>query len=252
MSIPTEAPSRRSVLEVDGLHKVFTTDDEDLIASNDVHFQVEPGEIFGLLGPNGAGKSTVMRMIVGLISPTAGTARLLGHDIRTDPIRVRENLGYLSATSGLPERLSCTEVLRLFAELQQADRPRDAVARSIERFGITDFASRRVEQLSTGMRQRVRIACACVHEPKVLILDEPTAGLDLLAADKLLDNIMALREAGASILFSTHVLREAARICDRIAIIHEGRIRAQDRPDELMRQTETSTLDDAFLAVVRA
>ncbi|MBT3224547.1 MAG: ABC transporter ATP-binding protein, partial [Proteobacteria bacterium] len=228
------------------------TEDGVLVAVSDVSFSVSCGEVFGLLGPNGAGKTTVMRMLAGLIKPTSGTAILCGHDVRQIPDRVRVNLGYLSSTSGLPPRLSCTEVLRLFAEIQQVERPAEAVERVVERFGISEFAKRRVENLSTGMRQRVRIACAAVHEPPVLIMDEPTAGLDILAADKLLDDILLIRQQGAAVIFSTHVLREAARICDRIAIIHDGRILAEATLQGLLDQTNKTSLDEAFLALVRS
>ena len=176
---------------------------------------------------------------------------MCGHDTVQSPLVVRRHLGYLSATSGLPARLSGREVLTLFAGLQGVVDEATAVARAIERFGITEFADRRVDQLSTGMRQRVRIACAAVHTPPLLILDEPTAGLDIVAADALLDDILLLKQQGSSVVFSTHVLREAARVCDRIAVIAEGEIRAMGTLDELLVQTGTTALDDAFLALVK-
>jgi sodium transport system ATP-binding protein len=222
-----------------------------IVAVDDVSFSVEAGEVFGLLGSNGAGKSTTMRMLATLTRPTSGTARVAGHDIQASPQAVRASLGYLSASSGLPTRVTCREVLELFAGLHRVARRREAVDQAIADFGITEFADRRIEALSTGMRQRVRIAAAAVHRPPVLILDEPTAGLDLVAADRLLESILDARARGAAVIFSTHVLREAARICDRVGIIDSGTLRAVGTLPELAASTGTSSFEDAFLAVVR-
>ena len=222
-----------------------------IVAVADASFTVHGGEVLGLLGPNGAGKTTTLRMLATLTRPTAGSARVAGHDVRHSPARVRASIGYLSATSGLPLRLTCTEVVRTFATLQGLADPRAAAARAIARYGITEFEGRFVEGLSTGMRQRLRVACAAVHEPPVLILDEPTAGLDVVAADALLRDISAAREAGAAVVFSTHVLREAERICDRVAVIEGGRIRAVGTLAELLAQTGCADLEGAFLALVQ-
>jgi sodium transport system ATP-binding protein len=203
-----------------------------------------------LLGPNGAGKSTTMRMLATLTRPTSGTARLCGHDIVQAPAQVRASLGYLSASSGLPTRVSCREVLELFAGLHRIKDAQGAVDRAIDNFGIGEFVDRRIETLSTGMRQRVRIATAAIHDPPVLILDEPTAGLDLAAADRLLASILEARNRGASVIFSTHILREAVRICDRIGIIDDGRLRAEGTVGALVAQAETETFEEAFLALV--
>jgi sodium transport system ATP-binding protein len=216
----------------------------------ELSLSVGAGEVYGLLGANGAGKSTTMRMLATLTKPTSGTARVGGFDVQTHPAEVRARLGYLSASSGLPTRVSCREVLDLFANLHHVDDVTGAVARAIDTFGIADFAERRIETLSTGMRQRVRIAAAAVHDPPVLILDEPTAGLDLVASDRLLDSILAARDKGTSVVFSTHILREAARICDRIGVIDEGRLIAEGTPEALQLQTGTDSLDAAFLALV--
>jgi sodium transport system ATP-binding protein len=222
-----------------------------IVAAHDLSFSVEAGTVFGLLGSNGAGKSTTMRMLATLTQPSSGTATVCGHDVVRAPAAVRASLGYLSATSGLPARLSCREVLELFAALHRVADVRAAVEHALERFAITEFAGRRTEELSTGMRQRVRIACAAVHRPPVLILDEPTAGLDLVAADRLLDTILEARAQGTTVLFSTHILREVARVCDRVAIIDGGRLRAEGTVDDLLRTTGAASFDEAFLAVVR-
>ncbi len=221
------------------------------MAVADASFTVHGGEVLGLLGPNGAGKTTTLRMLATLTRPTAGTATVAGHDVRRSPSRVRASIGYLSATSGLPARLTCAEVVRTFATLQGLSDPGGAAARAITRYGIADFADRFVEGLSTGMRQRLRVACAAVHEPPVLILDEPTAGLDVVAADALLQDISGAREAGAAVVFSTHVLREAERLCDRIAVIEGGLIRAIGTLEDLLEETGCTGLEAAFLALVR-
>ncbi len=221
-----------------------------IIAVNDVSCEVAEGTIFGLLGPNGAGKSTTLRMVATLTRPTAGTATVCGFDVLTSPIEVRQGLGYLSATSELPEKLSCREVVLTVARLHQLASPGAATDLAIERYGIGDYQDRMVDALSTGMRQRVRIACAAVHEPPVLILDEPTAGLDLVATERLLTAIASNRERGVSVIFNTPVLREASQICDRIAIIDEGVLRAVDTPAGLLALTATDSLERAFLSLV--
>ena len=217
-----------------------------VVAVADASFTIAGGEVLGLLGPNGAGKTTTLRMLATLTPPTAGTARVAGHDAR-----VRASIGYLSATSGLPPRLTCREAVRTFAALQRVRDPRQAAEAAIDRYGIAAFADRFFEGLSTGMRQRLRVACAAVHRPPVLILDEPTSGLDVVAADALLRDIGAARDDGAAVVFSTHVLREAERLCDRIAVIDEGVIRAVGTLEALCERTGSADLEGAFLSLVR-
>jgi sodium transport system ATP-binding protein len=223
---------------------------ETLVAVQDASFTVDGGEVFGLLGPNGAGKSTTLRMLATLVTPTSGRVEVCGHDAARHPERVRESLGYLSATSGLPGRLTCREVLWTFAVLQRMLKPHNVVEAALDRYGVRRFADRFVDGLSTGMRQRLRIACAAVHRPPVLILDEPTSGLDVVAADSLMSVIEDLKHEGAAVIFSTHVLPEAERLCDRIAVIYEGSILAVDTPDNLIRLTRAPDLRGAFLRVI--
>ncbi len=222
-----------------------------VVAVADASFTVQAGEVLGLLGPNGAGKTTTLRMLATLTRPSAGRAWVAGHDVLEAPAQVRASIGYLSATSGLPPRLTCEEAVRTFAALQGVADPRGAAELAIRRHGIEEFADRFVEGLSTGMRQRLRVACAAVHEPPVLILDEPTAGLDVVAADALLQDIARARDGGAAVVFSTHVLREAERICDRIAVIESGLVRAVGTLEDLLQQTGCRDLEGAFLALVR-
>lgn len=224
----------------------------EVTAVQAITFEVQRGTIFGLLGANGAGKTTAMRMLATLVRPSAGTARVCGFDVVDQATEVRRRVGYLSASSGLPTRVTCREVLELFAGLQQLEHPREAIERAIERFGITAFADQRIETLSTGMRQRVRIACATVHDPPVLVVDEPTAGLDVVAADRLLEGLRDARDRGATVVFSTHVLREAEKICDRIGIIDAGALVRAGSVPELIEATGTHSLEAAFLATVSA
>jgi sodium transport system ATP-binding protein len=217
---------------------------------HDATFHVHGGEVLGLLGPNGAGKSTTMRMLATLVAPTSGTATICGFDVRTQAASVRGNLGYLSATSGLPGRLTCREVLRTFARLQGVEEPGRAVDDALHRFGVLPYADRFVEGLSTGMRQRVRIACAAIHRPSVLILDEPTSGLDIVSADNLLGVVERLRDHGTAVIYSTHILSEAERLCDRIAIIFDGRVLAVDRGSALIKAARATDLRDAFLKII--
>ncbi len=220
-----------------------------VVAVDDVSFHVVKGEIFGLLGPNGAGKTTIMQVLATLTPPTAGRARVAGHDVVRQGDAVRRHLGYLSTTSGLPSRLTVRECVVLFARLHglPATVPGDTLAR----FRLDSFAERYVEALSTGMRQRLRIACATVHRPPVVILDEPTSGLDVISADELLDEVLALRASGTTAIYSTHLMEEAERICDRVAILHEGRIVALGAIPELKARTGATSLAEVFRRTIR-
>lgn len=241
------------VVEVDALRREWPQPrGAPVIAVADATFVVHAGEILGLLGPNGAGKTTIMQVLATLTPPTSGVARVAGHDVRTAPGEVRRSLGYLSTTSGLPARLTVRECLALFARLHGLAAPERAVADAVDRFRLGEFRDRFAEGLSTGMRQRLRIACAAIHRPPVLILDEPTSGLDLMSTDDLLDEVVALRTNGAAVLYSTHVMEEAERICDRVAVLHHGRVRAVGTLDALRAETGAATLADAFRRTVRA
>jgi sodium transport system ATP-binding protein len=223
----------------------------ELIAVDGASFEVRAGEVFGLLGPNGAGTTTTLRVLATLTTPTSGSAALCGHDVVRAPLRARACLGYVSASSGLPPRLTCREVLVTFAGLQGLKRPREAAEEALDRFQVRPFADRFVEGLSTGMAQRLKIAAAAIHRPPVLILDEPTSGLDVVAAQDLLEEISRAREADTAVVFSTHIMQEAEAVCDRIAVLFEGQIRAVDTLAGLLARTGASDLKGAFLAIVR-
>lgn len=217
-----------------------------------IDFECRAGEIFGLLGANGAGKTTTLRMLATILVPTAGSATIMGHDVVTDPMAVRRSLGFYSASTALYPRLTARETIEFFARINQY--PSEQVARRvdylIDRFGIASYARARVDKLSTGMKQKVSIARTVAHDPPLLIFDEPTVGLDVLNALEMQDIIKEFRGQGKAILFSTHIMSEAEKLCDRIAIIHGGRILACDTLDNLRQATEKRYLEDIFVHYV--
>ena len=240
-------------VEVQGLSKNFFDPSRgEVRAVQEVNFECRSSEILGLLGANGAGKTTTLRMISTVLQPSAGTAHVLGHDVASDPVEVRRNLGFYSASTALYPRLTARETLTLFARVNKypGERTRSRVEEMIERFGLGDYAGARIEKLSSGMKQKVSIARTVVHDPPVLIFDEPTVGLDVLNALDLQKAIQELRDDGKAILFSTHIMSEAERLCDRIAIIDKGRIRACDDLDGLRAATSQHYLEDIFVHYV--
>ncbi len=218
----------------------------------DVSFDVRPGEVVGLLGPNGAGKTTTLRMLSTTLRPTSGTARIAGYDVVREPDEVRASIGVLPTDPGLYGRLTAEENLRFFgrlAGLSGAELER-RIDRLLKWLGMDEHRKRRTEGFSKGMRQKIALARSILHEPPVLILDEPTAGLDVSAARTIIDFIQESKAAGRTVLFSSHYLVEAERVCDRIAIIADGRIRATGTPEEICREAGADTLEDAFLTLV--
>lgn len=235
---------------VDGLSKTFWDDSRgEIRAVDSVDFTCHTGEIFGLLGANGAGKTTTLRMISTILRPTSGSASVMGHDVGGEPEAVRRNLGFYSASTALYPRLTARETLDLFARINKypRDRVEERVESLIDRFGIREYADARVEKLSSGMKQKVSIARTVVHDPPVLIFDEPTVGLDVINALALQEAIAEFRSEGKAVIFSTHIMSEAERLCDRIAIIHRGEIRACDTLDGLRQATGEHYLEDIFV-----
>ena len=240
------------MIVVEGLEKSFANaDGKPVRAVDQVSFTVGSGEIVGLLGPNGAGKSTTMRMLATLVAPDGGHASVAGHDVRTAAVEVRRSIGYLSAQTGLFGRLTPREVLAYVAALQGCT---DGDARAealLDRFDIRPFAHVACDRLSTGMKQKVNIARAVVHDPPVLIFDEPTAGLDVLVAQDLFSFLEDMRARGRCILYSTHIMGEAERLCDRLVVIHAGRVLDTGTLAELRAQTGLERLEDVFMHLVR-
>ncbi len=240
-------------IEVTNLgRRFFDPQRGEFSAVDDVSFTCQPGEVFGLLGPNGAGKSTILRIIATLLRPHEGTVKICGFDVRNTPEESRRNLGFLSAETSLYRRLTAEEVLLYFGRLSGVEETvlRKRVSSLIDRFDIRSFARVRCEKLSTGMKQRVSIARSLVHDPPVICLDEPTNGLDILAILATQQFIRDFRDAGKCILFSTHNMHEAEKLCDRIAIIHRGKLLAIGTLDELRQRTEKHYLEDIFVDLV--
>lgn len=239
---------------VKGLTKVFQDEARGEVRAVDgIDFSCRAGEIFGLLGANGAGKTTTLRMLATILFPTSGTAEVMGYDVTKDPASVRLNLGFFSASTALYPRLTARETLEFFARINQypEEKVRGRVDQLIERLGITAFAGARVEKLSSGMKQKVSIARTIIHDPPVLVFDEPTVGLDVLAALEMQQVIRDLRDEGKTIVFSTHIMSEAEKLCDRIAIIHSGEIFACDTLEALRAATGERYLEDIFVHYVK-
>jgi sodium transport system ATP-binding protein len=221
-------------------------------AVNDVSFECVPGEIFGLLGPNGAGKTTIMRTIATIMKPTTGVVTVNGHDALADSENVRKSIGFLSSDTGLYERLTPREILTYFCKLYRMETA--AIARRVDvvmaRLGITAYADALCGSLSTGMKQRVSIARAVVHDPPVLILDEPTSGLDIIGIRAIHEFVMSAKAENKCILFSTHIMAEAEKLCDRIGLLERGQILACGTLQELRERTGEHYLEDIFLKFV--
>jgi sodium transport system ATP-binding protein len=238
---------------VRGLAKTFLDEARgEVKAVQGIDFECRAGEIFGLLGANGAGKTTTLRMLSTVLAPTGGSAAIRGYDISANPTAVRKCLGFYSASTALYPRLTARETIEFFARINQY--PGDVKHRVdflVERFGISQYASSRVDKLSSGMKQKVSIARTVAHDPPILIFDEPTVGLDVLNALEMQEVIKEFRAQGKTILFSTHIMSEAEKLCDRIAIIHGGRILACDDLEGLRRATGERYLEDIFVHFVR-
>lgn len=248
-----ESPTPGAI-RVRELRKTFEDPERGAVeAVRGIDLSCEYGEVFGLLGPNGAGKTTTLRILATILAPTSGSARVAGADVASEPLEVRRRIGFLSANTGLYPRLSGRETLRYFGRLFgiDGDRLEERIEELIAAFDMSEFADRRCEALSTGQRQRVSISRAVLHDPKVLILDEPTTGLDILATSAMIDFVESRRAAGVCVLFSTHVLSEAERLCDRIGVIDHGRLLAAGSYEELLAQTGCEWLEDAFRELVR-
>lgn len=223
-----------------------------VVALDHVSFSVAPGEIFGLLGPNGAGKTTCLRILSTVLQPSSGQAVVAGFDVVESAQQVRERIGFMSGNTGVYDRMTARELVEFFGRLHGLDddtlRERvDAIFKTLQ---MDDFADVLGSKMSTGMKQKVSIARAVVHDPPVLIFDEPTAGLDVLVARKVLQAIEHFKQQGKSIIFSTHIMREVEKLCDRVAIIHRGRILAQGTLSELRDSHGQDDLEELFFELI--
>ena len=240
------------MIEVQDLHKSFTIRGVPLHAVNGVSFVAADGEITGLLGPNGAGKTTTLRMLYTLMRPDRGRVLVDGRDAGSDPAGVRARLGVLPDARGLYKRLSARENIEYFARLYSIPEP--VIAARIEQLSkaldMGEFLERRTEGFSGGQRTRTAIARALVHDPRNVLLDEPTNGLDVMTTRALRGFLRGLRTEGRCVLLSSHVMQEVAALCDRIVVIANGHVVAQGTPDELRERTGAANLEDAFVRAI--
>jgi sodium transport system ATP-binding protein len=223
-----------------------------LEAVSELTLEVRPGEVYALLGPNGAGKTTALRCLATLLKPTSGSAAVAGVDVTRDPLGARARIAFLSSSMGLYQRLSSRELIAYFGRLHglEGDRLARRLDEMVELFALGDFAERLCGKLSTGQRQRVSLARALVHDPPVLILDEPTLGLDVLSGQTIHDFIMAERARGKTILLSTHQMEEVDLLADRVGILRRGALVAEGAPAEIVRGLGAPNLARAFLALM--
>ena len=224
----------------------------EIHAVNGVSFRCEPGRIYGLLGANGAGKTTTLRMLATILEPTEGSATVAGFDVATQAEDVRRNVGFLSTATALYGRLTAVEIVRYFGRLHGMDdaaisKRADAIFARLE---MNDFRDRRCDKLSTGMKQKVSIARTLIHDPSVMIFDEPTLGLDVMAARTIVGFIRECRDQGKTVVFSTHVMSEVEKLCDTIGIIDKGRLLVEGSLEELRGRYRQTDLEEIFVQVV--
>lgn len=223
------------------------------VAVNNVSFDVFSGEVFGFLGPNGAGKTTTIKMIVGLLQPTSGAVKVAGYDIQTQSMQAKASCGYVPDTPNLYAKLTGRELLRFVSDLYNLDRSQVAhrVDELLRMFDLTTAADDTIDSYSHGMQQKTSLAAALMHDPKVLVLDEPTVGLDPKSARLIKDILRQLADRGAAVMLSTHILEIAERMCDRIGIINKGQLVAVGTMDELrmLDKTGQESLEDIFLSL---
>lgn len=237
----------------ENLTKIFRDRKRGLVrAVNNLSLTCRPGQIFGLLGANGAGKTTTLRMLGTLLETTHGNATIAGYDINENPQEVRRCIGFLSGSTALYGRLTAREMIEYFGQLNNlkgTDLSR-RVDELIERLEIGEFQNGRCDKLSTGQKQRVSIARSIVHRPPVMIFDEPTSGLDVMTSQTIMTFIEQCRSDNLTVVFSTHIMSEVERLCDRVAIVHHGVVAAEGSVNELRQQTGETVMENAFLKIV--
>ena len=241
------------MIHVRELTKVYLDAGGNYLALGGVTFDALPGQIYGLLGPNGAGKTTLLRILATVLRPSGGSAMVNGFDVDQDPAAVRRQLGFVSSNTAVYDRMTAFELVAYYGRLHDMS-PECLLPRIDELFAqleMNDIRDTLCSKMSTGMKQKVSIARALVHDPPVIIFDEATVGLDVLVARALLEIVAKLRDQGKCILFSTHIMREAERLCDRIAIIDRGVILAEGSLAELLQDHQVAELEELFFSLIR-
>lgn len=240
------------MIVVDKLTRCFTSGGQTLVAVDDLSFSVAAGEVYGLLGPNGAGKTTTLRMVLGLLQPTSGDATVSGFPVSQYPDEVKRRIGLVSASAGLYQWLTPREMLLFFSDLYSVEpgiaRQRlDSLASLLD---LSRFLDQRCATLSTGQKQRVTLARALMHDPPIMLLDEPTRGLDVVGTRVIFEYIGHLRSQGKAVVVSTHRLDEASQICDRMGLLHRGRLQYEGTFAELQDRTGCASLFEMFLRLM--
>lgn len=241
------------MIEVLHLSKIYSDlSGGDFAAVDDIDFNVNPGEIFGLIGPNGAGKTTTLRILSTMLKPSSGTVRVCGIDVEANPEAVRSHIGFMSANTAVYDRMSGWEMVEHFGLLcgMEKNTLHERMEELFSRLKMEDVRDRLGAKMSSGMKQKVSIARALIHDPPVLIFDEPTVGLDVLVARSLLGTIAELKDAGKCVLFSTHIMREVEKLCDRIAIIYRGKILASGTLEMLREKYGQDDLEELFFRLI--
>jgi sodium transport system ATP-binding protein len=241
------------MIEARGLSKHFHDKKRGQISAVDnVSFTCSPGSIYGLLGANGAGKTTTLRMLATILEPTDGTAIVFGHDIVEHPEKVRASIGFLSTATALYPRLTAQEMVEYFGRLNGLDEAtlKKRVDDIFKRLDMDSFRDRRCDKLSTGMKQKTSIARTLVHDPPVMIFDEPTLGLDIMAARTIVNFIRECRQSGKTVILSTHIMSEVEKLCDVVGIIHNGKLLAEGTPARLRDTYRENDLEEIFVKIV--
>jgi sodium transport system ATP-binding protein len=241
------------MIEARELSKVFSDKKRGQVRAADrVSFRVQPGTIYGLLGANGAGKTTTLRMLATLLTPTSGTASVAGHDVVSEPEAVRASVGFLAASTALYGRLTAREMITYFGRLNGMGdaQIRERIRVLSAELDMDEFLDRRCDKLSTGMKQKTSIARTLIHDPQVMIFDEPTLGLDVMSARAIVRFVRECRARGKTVIYSTHVMSEAEKLCDVVGVIHDGTMRAEGTVAEIKARTGQADLEDAFVHLV--
>jgi len=243
------------MIDARGLTKIFRDKKRgEFRAVDDVSFHVSPGQIYGLLGANGAGKTTTLRLLATLLTPTEGEATVAGFDLRRESERVRGQVGFLATSTALYGRLTARELITYFGRLHRM--PDELIATRIEQLAneleMHEFLDRRIDKFSTGMKQKTSIARTLIHDPSVMIFDEPTLGLDVMAARTIVRFIRDCRARGKTVLYSTHVMSEVEKLCDTIGIVHQGRLLDQGSLAELRARHGEQDMEEIFVRIVTA
>ena len=241
------------MIETRGLTKLFKGKKRgEIRAVDNISFTCKPGQIYGLLGANGAGKTTTLRMLATILEPSDGSATVCGHDVMEAPEKVRANVGFLSTATALYPRLTSQEMVEYFGRLNRIDEVtlKKRIDEIFARLDMNSFRDRRCDKLSTGMKQKTSIARTLVHDPQVMIFDEPTLGLDIMTARTIIDFIRECRQRGKTVIFSTHVMSEVEKLCDVIGIIQSGKLLAEGSLTELRERYQETDLEEIFVKIV--